>query len=258
MIELIDAQPDCPTAWLEAVTKVDAMDQHSGHNVVIQIEDPLGGANRQHPVVAIVDSFLRDRGKSVQTIANTIFPLPLYQRYGHPEFITRFHNRILPTVQRNERWSGYYFERMTNHPTPDGHGQDQLSNVVRRISDVNNPCLNKFEIAIFDPNRDVDDSPYGGQCLSFLSFKIVPGTERRLALTALYRNHFYVEKLLGNLIGLGRLMSFVAIETGLSVGPLTVHSTHATVDTPGKAPLNRRACVAKLLEDCRNAALEIA
>ena len=95
--------------------------------------------------------------------------------------------------------------------------------------------MNKFELSLFDPARDVDNSPYGGQCLSFLSFKIVPGTEKTLALTAMYRNHFYVEKLLGNLIGLGRLMAFVARETGLQVGALTVVSTHAEIDHPGGA-----------------------
>ena len=45
----------------------------------------------------------------------------------------------------------------------------------------------------------------------------------------------YVEKLLGNLIGLGRLMAFVARETGMEVGPLTVVSTHAKIDQPGGA-----------------------
>jgi hypothetical protein len=48
----------------------------------------------------------------------------------------------------------------------------------------------------------------------------------------MYRNHFYIEKLLGNLIGLGRLMAFVARESGLQVGALTVISTHAEIDKP--------------------------
>ena len=90
--------------------------------------------------------------------------------------------------------------------------------------------------------RDVDGSPYGGQCLSFLSFKIQPGAAKTLALTAMYRNHFYIEKLLGNLVGLGRLMSFVAREGGLGVGALTVVSTHAEIDKPdGAAPLRDRS-----------------
>jgi hypothetical protein len=71
-----------------------------------------------------------------------------------------------------------------------------------------------------------------------MSFKVIPGAEKTLTLTAMYRNHFYVEKLLGNLVGLGRLMDFVAGEAGLNVGALTVVSTHAEIDQPkrnGKA-----------------------
>jgi len=65
-------------------------------------------------------------------------------------------------------------------------------------------------------------------------------------LTAQYRNHYYVEKLLGNLIGLGRLMAFVAAETGTSVGALTVLSTHATIDQPNAS----RQEIVNLLEQC--------
>jgi hypothetical protein len=54
-----------------------------------------------------------------------------------------------------------------------------------------------------------------------------------VTLTAVYRNHFYIEKLLGNLIGLGRLMAFVARESNLNVGALTVVSTRAEIDKPG-------------------------
>ncbi len=258
MAVLIEKQPDCASAWLSAVAAVDAMPGHDGHNIIIEIEHPDRGANLAHPVVATVDAFLSDRGKSVETISNTIFPLGLYRRYGYPEFVVRFREHVLPKVRRNDRWSGYYFDRMTGVPKADGGTFDQISDVVRRMSDGGNSCLNKFEIAIFDPTRDVDESPYGGQCLSFLSFKVLPGSPKRVALTAFYRNHFYVEKLLGNLIGLSRLMTFVAAESGLAIGPLIVHSTHAKIDTPGKPPLNRRVTVETLLADCAQAAADLA
>jgi hypothetical protein len=48
----------------------------------------------------------------------------------------------------------------------------------------------------------------------------------------MYRNHFYIEKLLGNLVGLGRL---VARESNANIGALTVVSTHAEIDRPGSA-----------------------
>jgi hypothetical protein len=66
-------------------------------------------------------------------------------------------------------------------------------------------------------------------------------------VTALYRNHYYIEKLLGNLIGIGRLMAFVATEGGVGVGPLTVISTHAVIDTPKSS---RRGDVNQLIADC--------
>jgi len=79
--------------------------------------------------------------------------------------------------------------------------------------------------------KDPAGSPIGRQCLSFMSFKL--DDDNRLLLSAVYRNHFYTQKLLGNLIGLGRLMAFVAEEARVRPGPLSVLSTHAHVDAAG-------------------------
>ncbi len=232
----IPTQPDCASAWREAVRTVDHQPGHAAYNVIIDISDPTINATLQDPRVAVVDGFLNGFDKSVETVANTIFPAGLYYRYGAPDFFDVFHNKVLAKVRRNERWSGYYFERMTRVPVPGKEPINQLWDIVTRIRDENVRALNKFELSLFDPERDVDGSPYGGQCLSFLSFKLLPGAAKTLTLTAMYRNHFYVEKLLGNLVGLGRLMSFVASEAGVSTGALTVISTHAEIDKPGKSP----------------------
>lgn len=79
--------------------------------------------------------------------------------------------------------------------------------------------------------KDRTGSPIGRQCLSHMSFKL--DHDNRLLLSAVYRNHFYTEKLLGNLIGLGCLMAFVADEVKVEVGPLSVLSTHAQIDSAG-------------------------
>jgi hypothetical protein len=249
----VPPQGDCATAWLEAARLVDNQPGHNAHNVVIDVEYPTEGATRHDPVVALVGSFLAQRNKSITCVANTIFPAALYRRYGAPDFMHVFRTRVLPKVRRGRRWSGYYFERMIGFPSQSGEPIDQLSNIVERIRDKNNQSLNKFELSLFDPQRDVDDSPYGGQCLSFLSFKLLPGSNKRLALTAIYRNQYYIEKLLGNLIGLGRLMKFIADEGGVGVGPLTVISTHAEIDHPGKNGQTKRGDVVDLLERCTQA-----
>lgn len=231
----VASQADCAGAWREAVRAVDSQRGREAYNVIIDVADPTAGSTRTHPGVAVVDAFLSPRAKPIETVANTIFPASLYHRHGAPEFIDVFTDKVLPKVRRGGRWSGYYFERMVNYPVAVNEPPNQLWNIVERMKDDNVKALNKYELSLFDPVRDVDNSSYGGQCLSFLSFKIMPGSPRTLILTAQYRNHYYIEKLLGNLIGLGRLMSFVAREADLAVGALTIVSTHAEIDLPAKA-----------------------
>ena len=247
----IPPQPDCASAWREAVRAVDAESGHSAYNVIIDIVDPVVGATLQSPGISVVDDFLKGYDKSIEAVANTIFPAGLYFRYGAPNFFDVFHDNVLGKVRRNDRWSGYYFERMTRCPVPNAEPINALWDIVERIRDDTVKALNKFELSLFDPARDVDGSPYGGQCLSFLSFKLIPGSTKTLTLTAMYRNHFYIEKLLGNLIGLGRLMAFVARETGVSIGSLTVISTHAEIDQPRTA---RRSDIETLLTNFDQAA----
>lgn len=250
----VPSQPDCASAWREAVRAVDAQPGHAAYNVIVDVADPTSGSTIAHPGVAAVDAFLSTHAKPIETVANTIFPASLYMRHGAPDFFDVFAKRVLPKVRRGERWSGYYFERMTDHPVSAGDPPNQLWNIVKRMKDGNVTALNKYELTLFDPVRDVDNSPYGGQCLSLLSFKVVPGVQRKLLLTAQYRNHYYVEKLLGNLIGLGRLMSFVAKEADLAVGSLTIVSTHAEIDQPK----SKRSEITTLLEQFDQAVAPIA
>ncbi|QBX37842.1 hypothetical protein E4M02_07420 [Brevundimonas sp. S30B] len=243
----VPTQPDCATAWREAMRAV-IRHGNEAHNVILDIADPVGGATLADPVVATVDAFLQAKGvKPIETVANTLFPAALHRRYGAPAFYDRFMTRVLPAAGRDDRWSGYYFERMINMPTPGGTVINQLADIIDRISDPAVKARNKFELTLFDPARDVSRSPYGGQCLSHGSFKVrkTPDGDR-LDLTVMYRNHYYVEKLLGNLIGLGRLMAFVAEETKIGVGSLTIVSTHAVIDQPRAS----RAEIKALLQAC--------
>ena len=139
-------------------------------------------------------------------------------------------------------------------PRADGQPINQIWGIVERLRNPNVRALNKFELLIFDPARDVNDSPYGGQCLSFASLKLIgKGDDRRLGMTALYRNHYYIEKLLGNLIGLGRLLEFIAKEGGVALGPLTIVSTNATVDTANW----NRGDLKQLFERCDQASAHL-
>jgi hypothetical protein len=235
------------TAWREAVRLVDAEPGHEAYNVIIDIANPVGRSTMADPVVAEVSAFLeRHEELPIETIANTIFPSGLYRRHGAPLFFDRFRENVLPKVRRTGKWSGYYFERMMQLPQPNGKPVNQIWDIVQRIRDPKVKAKNKFELLVFDPTRDVNGSPYGGQCMSYASLKLVgSGALRRVVMTVLYRNHYYSEKLLGNIIGLGRLLEFVAKESEVRLGPLTIVSTHAVIDCPGTST---RAHLTKLLE----------
>jgi len=111
-------------------------------------------------------------------------------------------------------------EKLKRNVHGDGHTYRNIYEMV-----LSDPAL---DVPIFNP--ELDRRVMGGQCLSFLSFKL--DNQNRLMLTAIYRNHYYIQRLLGNLIGLSRLMSFVCKEASIEIGSLTVVSTHAQVDIP--------------------------
>jgi len=128
---------------------------------------------------------------------------------------------------------------MICHKTAEGEIINPLANLVAKIrsqAQADRTFRSVYELSVFDPVLDMriyDPGRDAGrvmnrQCLSFLSFKLHP--QKGLMLTAMYRNHYYITRGLGNFIGLGLLQEFIASEAGVSVGPLTCISTHAEVD----------------------------
>ena len=232
MYQAIPTERSCARAWVAAASAIIAT-RDEGYNVVIDIEDPCTHNERDHEAINLVDRFLREHDKHpIVTVANTIFPQSLYIAYGSPVFYDEYLKEF-DRLSATKRW-GRYFERMTRHTQADGVTYNPLSDLIKKMRCQERRGVNytsAYELAVYDPLRD-RRSFYGGQCLSFLSFKRHP--ERGLLLTVMYRNHTYITRCLGNLIGLGRLQAFVANEVDITPGSLTLISTHAKLDTaPG-------------------------
>ncbi len=238
MYTAIPHHQTCASAWFSAVRTVNAQPDHEAYNVVIDITDPLKASAHDKKVITLVNGFLEEHeSPPLQTVANTIFPYSLYERYGAPRFYDAY-LKIYPKIKQ-QGW-GRYFERMIK-VNANGVIINPLGEIVNKLRNglEGNGRLfhNTYELAtydpamdirIYDPSRDASRN-MNRQCLSFLSFKI--NRKKELSLTAVYRNHYYIARLLGNLIGLGRLLEFVTKETGAKIGALTIISTHAQVDT---------------------------
>lgn len=236
----IPQQPSCAQAWLAATKVVEEKAGHHAYNVLIDVRDPLVLTDRDRCITTEVGSFLKSHKRQpLQTIANTIFPQSTYERHGSPRFYEVYLKTIYPRIKKRQGDWGRYFERMIQVPNnkeinPLKSLADKMKQHAHKKSST---FRNVYELSVFDPELDIriydpdrDAGPVmNRQCLSFLSFKLDP--QNRIFLTAIYRNHYYVERLLGNLIGLSRLMAFVGRETELQVGSLTVLSTHAEVET---------------------------
>jgi thymidylate synthase len=245
----------CAAAWLNAAVAVNAAHGHEAHNVIIDVAEPLSEAEADRHVIQLVDKFLRSKdAMPVQAVANTIFPQEIYRRHGAPKLYAVYEN-VYAHIKKQGDW-GRYFERMTRRSTSSGKIINPLGDMVAKmkhhVHGGGKTFRNIYELTISDPTLDIpiydperDAGPVmNRQCLSFLSFKL--DADNRLMLTAVYRNHYYVERLLGNLIGLARLMAFVGHEAGVPIGPMTVVSTHAVVDVPkgGRKEINQ------LLSEC--------
>ena len=84
--------------------------------------------------------------------------------------------------------------------------------------------------------------------LSHLSFSLNKGV---VHLSALYRSHDFISRAYGNYLGLGRVLHFVAHQSGLPAGELTCLSASATAEI-GKPGVGKRT-LDELLRDCRSA-----
>ncbi|SRR6266540_4400054 len=224
----IPTQRSCARAWVAAASAL-IKSSDEAYNVVIDVEDPWNHDDSDNAVITLLDKFLKAHDQyPIITVANTIFPQSLYVKYGTPRFYSVYH-RDFDTLSDTKRW-GRYFERISRHEKREGGTYNPLQELIekmRRQKDAKVKYSSAYELAVYDPLRD-GRAFYGGQCLSFLSFKL--HSEHGLMLTAMYRNHTYVTRCLGNLIGLGRLQAFVAKEGRVKMGPLTVISTHAELD----------------------------
>jgi hypothetical protein len=60
------------------------------------------------------------------------------------------------------------------------------------------------------------------------------GRDDVIDLVAVYRNHDFLKKALGNYIGLGQLLQFIAAESDKKPGRVVCHSVHAYCDEPNR------------------------
>jgi hypothetical protein len=237
--------PDISTAWIRACRALLNINKHRGYHTVVRILDP----REDDPSVrAELDRILTAKGKqAVRTVANTIFPTALAgNSRTHDELVSRY-KALYPAARRlhNSNRLGTYFQRLIDYPGRGGN-VDQVGAVIRQLrrqAELPNPKTACYEANLVDPATTAgepwtastpirvpgkDNGIMDFPCLSHCSFQL--DRFSRLHLAALYRSQYMVEKAYGNYVGLGDLLAYVAQQSGLQTGTLTVMAGYAQLD----------------------------
>ena len=224
-------------AWLRAVNLLNRMEDRCAYNVILDIDDPIILSPTDRSIVEVLDRFLVSHDtQPVATVAGTIFPAAHYRKRGAIGVLEDFPNKIYPKLKKS--W-GTYAGRMLIRRDRNGREINPLETIIsklRRQTLRRNALRAIYEVSmidivadlpVYDPSLDAQRT-LNQPCLAHLSFKL--REDHGLMLTAFYRNHYYVERALGNLIGLSQLLFFVARESGLKPRGLVCHSTLARLD----------------------------
>lgn len=240
-----------PEAWFEAARFL-RRECHDNEvfDLFIQIAEPTVLSAADRSVYNEVDTFLmKSGGLGLDTVAETIFPNADYIRGGrkavfeaYPERMERIH-----AAHPDRQW-GCYAMRILRQTDLNGEGFNPLEDLLKKVEKRNYKAC--YELGNGRPLQEAQEKPprpdgdipiydaatdrkvYRGHlpCLSHVSIKYDKRNDQ-VRLNATYRAHHYVQRALGNFVGLGRLLFFIAHEAGAKVGPLTINATYAKLDT---------------------------
>jgi hypothetical protein len=216
-------------AWHRSLALLATKDRQV-FDLLVEIVDPTM-VELDRLYAAALDDLLQSRGwQDTESVANTIFPADLartsrtrdrlYSRY------LGMHRGLRRASKKNSK--GLYFERLIRYPLqPDEARANQLETIIQALQGARRPggLYHAYELQIFCPGKDL--RPRGFPCLSSISAHV---DGDRLRLSATYRNQYYIQKALGNFIGLAALQRFIAHHAGLGLGALSIHAFHAQID----------------------------
>src|SRR4051794_9558859 len=160
----------------------------------------------------------------LSVVAKVIFP---NLRRAALEPRERYYERSAALLRRARRsgrlhtsWGSTYFERLISL----GGSENQIERAIGVLSGWKQRKEAAIVAHLSAPHLD-GLKPIGSPCLQYL--EILWKEDDSIDLVDVYLNHDYLNKALGNFIGLARLLHFISTESGKAPGQLVCHSVHA-------------------------------
>ncbi|MFZ6768035.1 hypothetical protein ACO0LM_13320 [Undibacterium sp. Di26W] len=219
------SEATCQAAWQEAI-KMLLRERGEIFNLITQIDNPClldpDWISNHCPKAT------GNGNERISDVIDTIFPISLHERYANRtqlyiEYLKR-HTRAMKWSRNRGRW-GTYFERLIAFGK-----NDRVNQLERVIEKLNNWEQRNTTGLVFHLSSPATDAPRtrGGPCWHF--GEILWHSNNVIDLVVVYRNHDFFNKALGNFIGLGKLLEFIAFSSGKIPGKLICHSIHAYAD----------------------------
>lgn len=194
----------------------------SRSNLLVTIQQPCN--LNQDWLTARSPHKFASRGDDIRDVANTIFPEKLAARAATRD---QLYEMYLERHDRTGRWRrgrhawGTYFERLVRFPASNVNQLERVINKLRAWPTRSTTGL------VFHLSSPAVDAPRtrGGPCWHY--GELLWNADGTLDLVAVYRNHDFFNKVLGNYIGLGRLLRFICTAADKNPGRLVCHSVHA-------------------------------
>jgi thymidylate synthase len=216
------------SAWRKGATLLLDVPGCSVNNLITEIADGtycedewLGRFNPQ--AVGAADS--------LSVVAKVLFPSspkrPGESRDAYYARWTHVLQRSREAGKLKSAWGSTYFERLLSL----GGSENQIERAIRALRQ----WPQRYEAAIvMHTSSPLNDGlrTRGSPCLQFI--ELLWHANGRIDLVAVYRNHDFLSKSLGNFIGLGRLLRFVCAEAGKTPGKVVCHSVKAYASSPAK------------------------
>lgn len=227
----------CLTAWRDVCNYI--FQHGNGFNLIVHMSNPLAYTEMQ--LLEVVNSGVISR-QAVDDVVNTIFPYKLHTRstnlnnqqfYDHHEELYLRGKTMHP---RNKALWGNYFLRFTKFGA---EKKNQLQKIIDDINARDKQYAACYMMHVSSADLDSNTRNIGNPCLQYVQFGQAGNT---INLTAVYRNHDFLNKALGNYIGLSKLLEFVCVQTGREIGNFTCHSIHYFLDSKQKI----RSCINNL------------
>jgi len=153
-----------------------------------------------------IDSALKNKKmQPIGTVANTIFPITLWNPNLDRATLFKRYEKVLPQLKKcPQNRYGIYFNRLVNY---DDKGFNQLNRIIE-FYQSGNRRRSAFQASIWDPKRDmVNTRMRGFPCLQHVVFSCV---KKELVVTAFYATQYIFERAYGNFLGLCNLGKFMS------------------------------------------------